>query len=59
MGALEGFMGGFILVFGARLAGGCPSGHGISGMGHLVLRSLLAVPAMFAGAIATRLAFYP
>lgn len=44
-----GFAGGFILLLGARLAGGCTSGHGISGMAQLALSSMLAVVAMFAG----------
>ncbi len=26
------FLGGFLLLIGARLAGGCPSGHGTNGM---------------------------
>eukprot|EP00486_Rosalina_sp_Unknown_P015818 CAMPEP_0201583314 /NCGR_PEP_ID=MMETSP0190_2-20130828/97198_1 /ASSEMBLY_ACC=CAM_ASM_000263 /TAXON_ID=37353 /ORGANISM="Rosalina sp." /LENGTH=56 /DNA_ID=CAMNT_0048024989 /DNA_START=15 /DNA_END=182 /DNA_ORIENTATION=+ len=28
-------LGGLLLIFGARLAKGCTSGHGISGMGML------------------------
>jgi uncharacterized membrane protein YedE/YeeE len=43
----EAALGGFLLVFGARLAGGCTSGHGISGFGLLALNSVIAVPAMF------------
>eukprot|EP00013_Stygamoeba_regulata_P023941 CAMPEP_0177653434 /NCGR_PEP_ID=MMETSP0447-20121125/13733_1 /TAXON_ID=0 /ORGANISM="Stygamoeba regulata, Strain BSH-02190019" /LENGTH=346 /DNA_ID=CAMNT_0019156889 /DNA_START=21 /DNA_END=1061 /DNA_ORIENTATION=- len=43
--------GGFFLVFGARLAGGCTSGHGISGFGLLNFGSMLAVAAMFGGGI--------
>lgn len=39
--------GGFLLVFGARLAGGCPSGHGISGMATMGLSSFLTVFSMF------------
>jgi uncharacterized membrane protein YedE/YeeE len=49
------FVAGFLLVFGSRLAFGCTSGHGISGMSLLVVESLLAVPAMFAGGILTAL----
>jgi len=48
----EALLGGFLLVFGARLAGGCTSGHGISGFGLLALNSAIAVPAMFATGIA-------
>ena len=48
---LNAFSGGFLLVFGARLAGGCNTGHGISGTGHLLLGSAIATAAMFAGAM--------
>ena len=44
---------GFIMLFGARIAGGCTSGHGISGMAQLSVGSTLAVAAMFAGGILT------
>jgi uncharacterized protein len=39
----QSLLGGFLIIFGARIANGCTSGHGISGMGHLATRSLLAV----------------
>ena len=38
---------------GARIAGGCTSGHGISGMAQLSVGSMVAVAAMFAGGILT------
>ena len=47
------FLAGFIMLFGARIAGGCTSGHGISGMAQLSVGSTLAVAAMFAGGIIT------
>lgn len=47
------FAGGFVMLFGARLADGCTSGHGLSGMAQLSVGSTVAVTAMFAGAIAT------
>jgi uncharacterized membrane protein YedE/YeeE len=47
------FVAGFIMLFGARIAGGCTSGHGISGMAQLSVGSTLAVAAMFAGGILT------
>lgn len=47
------FFGGFIMLFGARIADGCTSGHGISGMAQLAVGSTVAVAAMFAGGIAT------
>lgn len=49
--AAVGFAGGFVLLLGARIAGGCTSGHGISGMAQLSLSSFVAVAAMFAGGI--------
>ncbi|WP_417689935.1 YeeE/YedE thiosulfate transporter family protein [Roseibium sp.] len=52
-----GFAGGFILLLGARIAGGCTSGHGISGMAQLAVGSTVAVAAMFAGGIAMSAAF--
>lgn len=47
------FAGGFLMLFGARIAGGCTSGHGISGLAQLSAGSGVAVAAMFAGGIAT------
>jgi len=47
------FIGGFLLLLGARIADGCTSGHGLSGMAQLVVGSTVAVAAMFAGGIAT------
>ncbi len=49
--ATMGFGGGFLLLLGARIAGGCTSGHGISGIGQLAVGSTVAVVAMFAGGI--------
>ncbi|KFA60390.1 hypothetical protein S40285_07682 [Stachybotrys chlorohalonatus IBT 40285] len=40
-------VGGLLLTFGARIAGGCTSGHGISGMATLGLSSLITVASMF------------
>jgi uncharacterized membrane protein YedE/YeeE len=40
------------MVFGARIAGGCTSGHGISGMSLLSVASIISVCAMFGGGIA-------
>lgn len=47
------FVGGFLLLLGARIADGCTSGHGLSGMAQLAVGSTVAVAAMFAGGIAT------
>lgn len=46
------FAAGFITLFGARIADGCTSGHGISGVAQLAVGSIVAVAAMFAGGIA-------
>lgn len=47
------FGGGIMMAFGARLAGGCTSGHGISGTLQLSLSSWLMVIALFLGGIFT------
>lgn len=44
-------IGGFLVGFGARYAGGCTSGHAISGLSDLQLPSLLAVIGFFAGGL--------
>lgn len=49
--ALLAFVGGFILLFGARLAGGCTSGHGLSGTAQLAVGSIVTVAFMFIGGI--------
>ncbi len=49
------FGAGFVMLFGARLADGCTSGHGLSGMAQLSVGSTVAVAAMFAGGIAAAL----
>ena len=43
--------GGFLVGFGARWAGGCTSGHAISGLATLQLASLIAVFGFFAGGL--------
>ena len=47
------FGAGFLMLFGARIADGCTSGHGLSGMAQLSVGSTVAVAAMFAGGILT------
>jgi uncharacterized membrane protein YedE/YeeE len=47
------FLGGALMVFGARVAGGCTSGHGISGSLQLALQSWTFMLLAFAVAIAT------
>jgi uncharacterized protein len=43
--------GGFLVGFGARWAGGCTSGHAISGLATMQLPSLIAVAGFFAGGL--------
>jgi uncharacterized membrane protein YedE/YeeE len=45
------FIGGFFLLFGARLAGGCTSGHVISGVSQLALSGFVFFAAVFATAM--------
>jgi hypothetical protein len=47
------FLGGALMVFGARLAGGCTSGHGISGTLQLAVSSWIFIVLAFGVAIAT------
>jgi uncharacterized membrane protein YedE/YeeE len=44
-------LGGFLVGFGARWAGGCTSGHAISGLADLQLPSLVAVVGFFVGGL--------
>ena len=44
-------IGGFLVGFGTRYAGGCTSGHAISGLSDLQLPSLIAVIGFFAGGL--------
>jgi uncharacterized membrane protein YedE/YeeE len=46
-------IGGFVAGFGARMSGGCTSGHGICGLASLQLPSLLAVITFLATAMVT------
>ena len=55
LATLKGFLiiviGGFFVGFGARWAGGCTSGHAISGLSNLQLPSLIAVVGFFIGGL--------
>jgi uncharacterized membrane protein YedE/YeeE len=51
--ALTAFIGGTILLFGARMAGGCPSGHGLSGIMQLSVSGFIALVCFFVGGIVT------
>lgn len=52
------FLGGLLMGFGARWAGGCTSGHGISGTLQLAISSWLAVMCFFAAGIATAMLLF-
>ena len=49
----DAFLGGVLIVFGARLAGGCTSGHIISGITQLSLSGIVFGAAVFASGIFT------
>ncbi len=50
-GLLIIILGGFLVGFGARYAGGCTSGHAISGLSDLQKPSLIAVVGFFIGGL--------
>ncbi len=50
-GILIMVVGGFFIGFGTRWAGGCTSGHAISGLANLQLPSLIAVIGFFIGGL--------
>ncbi|MFA6086970.1 YeeE/YedE family protein [Mucilaginibacter sp.] len=51
--------GGLMIGFGSRYAGGCTSGHAISGLSNLQLPSLWAVIGFFAGGLMMTHVFFP
>lgn len=51
--------GGFLVGFGARYAGGCTSGHAISGLSALQLPSLIAVIGFFLGGMFMTYIIFP
>jgi uncharacterized membrane protein YedE/YeeE len=63
MGSASGIIvltvGGFLVGFGAHYAGGCTSGHAISGLSDLQLASLLAVIGFFIGGLIMTHLIYP
>ena len=50
-GILILILGGFLVGFGSRYAGGCTSGHAISGLSNLQIPSLIAVIGFFIGGL--------
>jgi hypothetical protein len=55
---MHAFTGGVLLLFGARLAGGCTSGHVISGISQLTIGSFVFGIAIFASGIFTAKILY-
>ena len=51
--------GGFLVGFGARWAGGCTSGHAISGLSNLQVPSLIAVVGFFIGGLIMTFLIFP
>ncbi|MBL0102118.1 MAG: YeeE/YedE family protein [Saprospiraceae bacterium] len=60
---LKGFLilaiGGILVGFGSRYAGGCTSGHAISGLSDLQLPSLIAVVGFFTGGLVMTHLIFP
>lgn len=56
--AIWAFIGGFILIFGARMAGGCTSGHIISGGMQLAVSSIVFAIFVFMGLVFTGKLFF-
>lgn len=52
------FLGGIAMAFGARLAGGCTSGHGISGALQLSIGSWISAICFFIGGIAAAMLIF-
>ena len=50
---LTAFIGGVLLLLGAKMMHGCTSGHGLSGMALLVIPSMVATCCIFIGGIVT------
>jgi len=51
--------GGFLIGFGSRYAGGCTSGHAISGLTNLQVPSLIAVIGFFIGGLLMSFLIFP
>lgn len=58
-GFLVIILGGFLVGFGSRYAGGCTSGHAISGLSALQLPSLVAVVGFFLGGLFMTFVLFP
>jgi len=49
--AIGAFLGGALSMFGARMAGGCPSGHGMSGLMQLSISGFIAMVGFFGAGV--------
>jgi hypothetical protein len=49
--AVGAFLGGIVAMFGARMAGGCPSGHGLSGLMQMSVSGFIAMAGFFGAGI--------
>lgn len=49
--AVGAFLGGIVAMFGARLADGCPSGHGLSGLMQLSVSGFIALFCFFGAGV--------
>lgn len=58
-GMLIMVVGGFLVGFGTRWAGGCTSGHAISGLSNLQIPSLIAVIGFFVGGLVMTFLIFP
>ena len=63
LGSIRSFapviLGSMLVGFGARWAGGCTSGHAISGLSNLQIPSLIAVIGFFIGGLLMTYVFFP
>ncbi len=55
---IAAFGGGLLMAFGARMAGGCTSGHGISGTLQLAVGSWISAICFFIGGVAVAMLMY-
>jgi uncharacterized membrane protein YedE/YeeE len=56
--AVGAFLGGIVAMFGARLADGCPSGHGMSGLMQLSVSGFISLACFFGAGVLTAALVY-
>lgn len=56
--AIAAILGGIVAMFGARLADGCPSGHGLSGLMQLSISAFIALALFFGVGVGVASLFY-